>query len=639
MTVSPISSPESGQDPVTPANPDGDFVGVPDYVSAIDVEPEDSSESGETPPVQRRARVRGPGLQAKIILLMVVSLALLALISSFATSLALRSRMVSEIEARAGAIVQGLDTSTRAAMASGEYQALNGLLGDFAAIDGVSYLVVYDRFGQAVASTLGGSMTNELSTAPDRQGPSSQLLLGPATANGVRQTALDVPGVLANGGQVRVGMNFEEASAEIRQINLNLLVVQALVALVAVLFAVLFSARLVRPIRALVRLAQAVGQGDLSRTIRVRSTDEVGLLSATFNDSVRRLRNLVVTEGERDAERAQREMLQENIRNFLQVSRQISMGDLRLRGVVTEDVLGSVVDSINLMIEEIGFTLAGVREVTESVHDGADDVLRSSDEVAQRVREQLQAARSVNENVSNVTTTMRAVTQRAEASSGTARQTREAAQAGREVVGETLESMQRIRGEVQGISRRIKALGDRSLEISEIVDTITNISSQTNLLALNAAIEASGAGEYGARFTVVADEVRKLAEESAASSQRISELIGAVQSEILDAVGAMEAGTEEVETGFRLAQQAGERLTEIAGISEASAEVATEISERTSSQAENIERVAETVRVITELAQRSDQSVTEGRKTAEQMRRVADELAERLSRFQLPEPG
>lgn len=601
-------------------------------------DPTAAEEPAPEPRPARRARVRGPGLQAKIILLMVVSLALLALISSFATSTALRTRMVADTEARAEAIAQGLATSAHPAIAGGDDEAVDSLVGQFAEIEGVSYLVLYDRRGRPVASSREGTLPGGLAAAPEDAGGAAQMVRLPAESGKPQVTALDVSRPLTGGaGTVRVGMDFESILAEVRRVNVNLLVTQGLVALIAVLFAFLFSARLVRPIRTLVKLAQAVGRGDLSHTVRVRSTDEVGLLSRTFNDSIRRLRGLVITESERDEERARRQALQDNIRNFLQVSRQVSQGDLRLRGEVTEDVLGSVVDSINLMIEEIGGTLLGVREAAETVHAGADDVLRSSGEVAERVREQLETARTVSRSVTEVTHSMRDVTQRAETSSGSARQAREAAQTGRRAVGETLESMQRIRSEVQGISRRIKALGDRSLEISEIVDTITNISSQTNLLALNAAIEASGAGEQGARFAVVADEVRKLAEESSTSSKRIAGLIKAVQSEILDAVGAMEEGTEEVETGYRLAQQAGDRLEEIASISEASAEVATEISERTSSQAEGIDRVAESVRSISGLAQKSDRSVAEGRQTAERLRQVADQLAERLSRFQLPE--
>jgi methyl-accepting chemotaxis protein len=583
-----------------------------------------------------KLRVRGPGLQAKIILLMVVSLAVLALISAFATSTALQARMIAEAGSKGEAIAQGLASSAAPLLAAGDSRTLEALVGSFEQIAGVTYLVVYDRSGRPVASSYPGSLPEPLAGAPPAEPGARRTVMVTEPGGTLQTSVLDLGRPIAGGGAVRVGMNQDAILEQVRGLNLNLLVIQAMVALVAVLFTVMFSARLVRPIRALVKVAGSVGRGDLSRTVRAASTDEVGLLARTFNDSIKRLRGLVVTEAERDEERRRREALQDNIRGFLQVTREIAQGDLRRRGEVTEDVLGNVVDSINLMVEEIASTLQGVREAADTVSANADQVIRATDEIGVSVESQLASARRVAESVAEVTGSVRGVSERAEASSGAARQTLEAARTGQQAVGDSLDSMQRIRGEVQGISRRIKGLGDRSLEISEIVDPLSGISSQTNLLALNAAIEASGAGEQGARFAVVADEVRKLAEASAASSKRIAGLIKTVQAEILDAVGAMETGTVEVETGFRLAQQAGERLERIAEISSTSAELAQQISGQTAGQVESIEQVAATVKAIADLALQTDQTVAGGRQTAEQLRELAVRLNQRLARFELP---
>jgi twitching motility protein PilJ len=195
--------------------------------------------------------------------------------------------------------------------------------------------------------------------------------------------------------------------------------------------------------------------------------------------------------------------------------------------------------------------------------------------------------------------------------------------------------MQRIRGEVQGISKKVKGLADRSLEISEIVNTIEDIASQTNLLALNAAIEAAGAGESGLRFAVVAEEVRKLAERSGKAAKDIVVLIKSVQTETQQAVVAMEEGTREVEAGFKVTVEAGERLHEIGEISQKSAALALEISEATQEQVRGVEGGSVAVQSIAGVAVETEKAVLETRKTMDQVVRVAEALTASLARFKL----
>jgi methyl-accepting chemotaxis protein len=113
------------------------------------------------------------------------------------------------------------------------------------------------------------------------------------------------------------------------------------------------------------------------------------------------------------------------------------------------------------------------------------------------------------------------------------------------------------------VALKMTDLGNRSEEIGKIVATIDDISAQTNLLALNAAIEAARAGDQGRGFAVVADEVRKLAERASAATKEIALLVSGIQMGVKDAVNAMQQGGKEVDSGYRLATDAGLALDDI----------------------------------------------------------------------------
>ena len=142
-------------------------------------------------------------------------------------------------------------------------------------------------------------------------------------------------------------------------------------------------------------------------------------------------------------------------------------------------------------------------------------------------------------------------------------ETRKVAEQGTEVIQQAASEMRHIANNIEDSSALIAKLGDRSEQITAIVNTIRSIADQTNLLALNAAIEAARAGEQGRGFAVVADEVRQLAARTSGSTAEISEMIEKIQNETQQAIKSMDGTRDRAAKGVGLADQAGTVILQI----------------------------------------------------------------------------
>ncbi len=397
---------------------------------------------------------------------------------------------------------------------------------------------------------------------------------------------------------------------------------------VGILALYVFGNRVVKPLKDLAEFSEKVAAGDYRAKSAIDSDDEFGTISDNFNHAAEKLSRAAF-------DQQTQESLQRSVTEFLTVVSQVARGDLTLRGQVTSDALGNVVDSVNYMLDNFTKVLERVRKAAIDVSSSANEILVASEEMANGATQQDQEITNTSSAVEQLTVSMKQVSNNAEASAEAARRALDAAEQGNRAVRDTLEGMQRIRASVQATAKKIKSLGDRSLEISEIINVINDITEQTNLLALNAAIEAARAGEAGRGFAVVADEVRKLAEHSRNATKDIAALIKAIQAETNEAVVVMEEGTKEVEVGARLADQAGKALEAISTVVRQSAELVQEISLASKQQVRGTEGVANAMQIISNITRQTSQGARQTAHTVEQMVKLSEQLNEALSQFRI----
>jgi twitching motility protein PilJ len=285
-------------------------------------------------------------------------------------------------------------------------------------------------------------------------------------------------------------------------------------------------------------------------------------------------------------------------------------------------------------------TVTQLHKVVERINDTAGQVTRATQnaqEVAARLTEAAnRQTKDIEQAVGSVqlmTRSIGEVSTSAGQSADVARQSLDTTERGAQAVHASVASMSQIRDQIQETSKRIKRLGESSLEIGEIVDLISDISEQTNVLALNAAIQAATAGEAGRGFTVVAEEVQRLAERSAEATKQIGGLVKTIQADTQEAVSAMENSTQGVVEGTKLSDAAGQALKEIERVTRNLAELIQSIEVSTQMQVDIADEVRKLMgdvlaitRETTDGTHQTTHSMTELSRLTEQLRASVEQF-------------
>ncbi|MDR1902238.1 MAG: methyl-accepting chemotaxis protein [Treponema sp.] len=291
----------------------------------------------------------------------------------------------------------------------------------------------------------------------------------------------------------------------------------------------LVASRIAKPIMYISRSLKDIseGAGDLTQSIALERHDETGDLARFFNNTLGKIRTLVMTIKRQAAALF-------DIGNFLAVNMNQTAGAVNQITVTIQSIKNQVVNQSAGISE----TNAAMEQITANIDRLNTHIDRQNESVAE-------SSASIEKMLANIDS----VTQTLMKNVDNVKELTEASGIGRG-------SLQNVALDIQGIARESEGL----LEINAVME---NIASQTNLLSMNAAIEAAHAGEAGRGFAVVASEIRKLAVSSTNQSKTISTVLEKIKGsidKISRSTGEVLNKFEAIDSGVQMVFQQEDRI-------------------------------------------------------------------------------
>ena len=386
------------------------------------------------------------------------------------------------------------------------------------------------------------------------------------------------------------------------QAVLNVLQIAAILLIVVLLVAAFIVAKkignavaegIATPLNALAERLERFAQGDLDSPLPAYdSNDEVGDMVRSANDTIGKLTQIM-----NDMEALLGEMANGNF-DIHTSCEEAYVGDF--------NPLLMAIRDMKVQMDE---TLKEVKQASEMVSVGAQNLAEASQALAEGATDQAASAEEMQATIDEITNGL----------SNTVKLTNDAYLEAERVAGNAEGSREEMAVMVEAMNR----INETSLKIGSVITEIESIASQTNLLSLNASIEAARAGEAGRGFAVVADQIRTLAEQSAEAAVNTRELI--------------EGSIHEIEIGSKAVEQTEQVIVDVV---EAIHNIATSskgISETAVQQAEAMGQADAGVTRIADIIQTNSATAEETSATSEELSAQASTMDGIVAKFVLTE--
>ena len=398
----------------------------------------------------------------------------------------------------------------------------------------------------------------------------------------------------------------EEKTSGIRNISVAMLFIGAV-------FIALILFLTIRPVVAGLRqgasYTDAVAGGNLEQEFTLRRNDELGVLFDGLRYMVSGLKKEIgIAKQETEHAREATDKAEKAMRSAEAAGREAQ--------AKTEVLL-----DIANRLEEMGSVVSSASTELSAQIEQSD---RGASETAHRLEE---AATAMNE----MNATVQEVARNASSASAAAAEAREKAVTGSHIVERSLQCIETVHQNAQGLKNDMAQLDEHARAISQIMGVISDIADQTNLLALNAAIEAARAGEAGRGFAVVADEVRKLAEKTMASTQDVGRAIKAIQESTEQSVAAVDTVVTVIKEATKLAGDSGQALKEIVSEAEVTADQVNSIATASEEQSAASEEINQSILQCNDMTAQIAAASHEAAKAVAELARETQGLAQLIN--------
>lgn len=438
-------------------------------------------------------------------------------------------------------------------------------------------------------------------------------------------------------------------AARVRTLNL---VLSGTIIMALVIGGLIITRSITRPLHlAVTRLTEiSRGEGDLTQELPIRSGDEVGQLSRSFNRFMRRQRDMVGKICGVTGELAEATgMIQE-------VTRAVGSGaqeqrvalrrtETELNGIV-EDIQGIAASTQDLVdvsrqctsatmelgatIEEIAEQMEFLFTSVETVSSSSQEMSAASGEIDGNVQQLVVLTQQTAQAIATLDQRLAGIERSAEQTGELAERAAHDAQTGMTAVNSSVEGVAALNEVIGRAGSVIRDLGSKSQAIGQILNVIDNVADQTSLLALNATIIAAQAGVHGRGFAVVADEIRELAERTAVSTKEIAGIIRNLQDAAGEAVSVMETGQRRAKEEVARARSAGEALAQIRTSTESARSNVAGIVRAAHDQAVDSRQITAAVQEVTQMltqiataVQQLGSGIRQSAQASERMREIA----------------